>query len=202
MPCPITNVLLKISLGRRIYKIRLPKMRILGKPWVILINNAGTQRNGLRTSGMKSCRQYKSPDKFSGRNLYLKDQSHSSFNETHIVILVGKHPLPIEVNWSSRVSPTARNLILKRKIQFFFVWQIHPPLFWKPCREHAHRSRSRSQSQEARCHCGRQSSSPHLHRSWSRRGHYSWLCTRLRHCIMLKLRQKKHLQLMYLHFQH
>ena len=36
--------------------------------------------------------------------------SHSSFNETHIVILLGWQPLQIEISLRSRVSPTARNL--------------------------------------------------------------------------------------------
>ena len=58
----------------------------------------GKGQKFFETECFKSFRQYKSPEKFSGRNLYLKDQSHSSFNETHIVILVGSHPLPIEVN--------------------------------------------------------------------------------------------------------
>ena len=46
---------------------------------------------------------------FADCRFIVSNYSHSSFNETHIVIRLGWQPLQIEISLRSRVSPTARN---------------------------------------------------------------------------------------------
>ena len=102
--------------------------------------------------------------------------SHSSIKETHIVILMGWHPLQIGFSLSSRVSPSARNLTLKEKFGLVFLHKVTHQCSWSHVMGVFRGKGVDFSLGNLNAIGGKPSSSPPLHHSWSTKGCYSWWC--------------------------